>query len=104
MIRSFFVYVVIASLLILGGCASAPDPLKEYTLARAAIDAARAVEAARYSPGYWHQAEESYRRGKILYNDHDFAEAKKEFDHARIAAERAENTARLTRQKNGEVL
>jgi hypothetical protein len=104
MFRSFLAFAIAVSLLILGGCASAPDPIKEYTLARAAIDAARAVEAARYSPGYWHQAEESYRRGKILYDDHDFAEAKKEFDRARISAERAENTARLTRQKNGEVL
>jgi hypothetical protein len=104
MIRVLLVFVMIAGLLGLSGCASAPDPIKEYTLARAAIEAARVVEAARYSPGYWHQAVESYRRGKIYYDDHDFTEAKKEFDRARVSAERAENTARLIRQKNGEVL
>jgi len=106
MIRSFLVLFLTAALLCLGlgGCASAPDPIKEYTLARAAIEAARTVEAARYSPGNWHLAEESYRRARIFYQDHDFAEAKKEFDRARIAAEHAENSARLIRQKNGEVL
>jgi hypothetical protein len=105
MFRSCFLFFITATLVLgLSGCASAPDPIKEYTLARAAIEAARAVEAARYSPGNWHQAEESYRRGRILYQDHDFSAAKKEFDRARLAAERAENSARLIRQKNGEVL
>lgn len=104
MIRSLVVLFAVVGVLSLNGCVSAPDPIKEYTLARAAIDAARTVEAARYSSGNWHQAEESYRRGRIFYQDHDFAEAKKEFDRARVAAERAENSARLIRQKNGEVL
>lgn len=107
MIRSSFVLFATLGFLFvsgLSGCASAPDPIKEYTITRAAIEAARTVEAARYSPGNWHQAEESYRRARILYQDHDFAEAKVEFDRARIAAERAENSARLIRQKNGEVL
>ena len=68
------------------------------------MDAARVVESARYSPGYWHQAEESYRRAQALFQDHEFAEAKLEFQKARQAAEKAENSARLIRQKNGEVL
>lgn len=85
-------------------CVTAPPPVEEFTLARAAIEAAKAVESARYSPGYWHQAEESYRRGQTYYTDHQYLEAKKEFVKARIAAEKAENSARLIRQKNGEVL
>ena len=68
------------------------------------MDAARVVESARYSPGYWHQAEESYRRAQVLFRDHEFAESKLEFQKARQAAEKAENSARLIRQKNGEVL
>jgi hypothetical protein len=92
------------ALSVLVGCVTAPPPVEEYTLARAAIEAAKAVESARYSPGFWHQAEESYRRAQTFYRDHEFAEAQSEFVKARIAAEKAENSARLIRQKNGEVL
>lgn len=68
------------------------------------MDAARAVQAARHSPGYWHQAEEAYRKGRIYFEDRDFAKAKIQFNRARVAAERAENSARLIRQRTGEVL
>lgn len=85
-------------------CQSVPQPLEEYTLARAAIDAAKSVQAARHSPGYWHQAEEAYRRGRTFYADHEWKEARDEFVRARIAAEKAENSARLIRQKTGDVL
>jgi hypothetical protein len=88
----------------LGGCITAPPPVEDYALARAAIEAARSVEAARHASGYWSQAEEAYRRAKLLYSDRDYAEAKIEFVRARIAAEKAENSARWLRQKNGEVL
>ncbi len=81
-----------------------PAPIEEYALARAAIDSARAVEAARYSPGYWHQADESYRKAQSLFKNQDFALARDLFIKARTSAERAENSARLLRQKNGEVL
>ena len=93
-----------ACVFLVAGCVTAPAPIQEYALARAAIDAAHAVEAPRHSPGYWSQAEESYRRAKILFNDRDYEEAQQEFVRARIAAEKAENAARWLRQKNGEVL
>ncbi len=86
------------------GCVTAPAPIDEYTLARAALEAARSVEAARHSPGYYHQAEESYRKGKLLYEEREYEQAKAQFVRARIAAERAENSARLIRMKSGEVL
>lgn len=88
----------------LTACATTPPPIEEYTLARAAIEAAKSVESARYSPGFWHQAEESYRRAQTLFENEDYAEARIDFIRARIAAEKAENSARLIRQKNGEVL
>lgn len=97
-------WIVAGVCLILGGCITAPPPVEDYALARAAIDAARAVESARHASGYWSQAEEAYRRAKLLYNDRDYAEARQEFIRARIAAEKAENSARWVRQKNGEVL
>ena len=88
----------------LAGCQTTPPPVEEYALARAALDAARAVQAARHSPGFWHQAEEAYRRARLYYNDRDWAAATEQFKRARIAAEKAENSARLIRQRTGDVL
>ncbi len=81
-----------------------PPPLEEYTLADAAIKAAKAVQAVRYSPGNWHQAEESYRQARILYNEREYEQAKELFKKAQISAEKAENSARLLRQQTGDVL
>jgi len=91
-------------LLVLWSCVTVPPPNEEYTLAKIALDSARAVQSARYSPGYWHQAEEFFRRAKILYSEREFEEARNFFVNARLAAEKAENSARLLRQKNGDVL
>lgn len=88
----------------LTGCVTPDIPYDEYSLAKAALDAAKAVQSVRYSAGYWHQAEESYRQAKILYANRDYEEAKELFIKSRIAAERAENSARLIRQKEGDML
>jgi hypothetical protein len=88
----------------MSGCQTVPAPIEEYTLARAAIEAARNVQAPRHSPGYWHQADEAYRQAQDHYRDHDWSKARTEFIKARLAAEKAENSARLIRQKTGEVL
>ncbi len=85
-------------------CVTAAPPLKEYVLAKAAIDAAKSVQAARYSPGFWHQAEEYYRKAKIYYGDKEFELATQYFILARTSAEKAENSSRLLKQKSGDVL
>lgn len=91
-------------ILFLSACVTAPQPIDEYSLARAAVDAARAVDSARHSPGYWSQAEEAYRKAQTYFENRDYDEARQEFIRARLAAEKAENSARWIRQKNGEVL
>lgn len=101
-VKTFVILLLWVTQLI--GCVTAPAPIEDYTIARAAIEAAKAVEASRYSPGYWHQAEESYRRAQALMEEREYEDAKEEFTKARLAAEKAENSARLIRQKNGEVL
>ncbi len=73
-------------------------------MARAALEAARDVQAARLSPGFWHQAEEAYRKGRLLYQDSRWDEARIEFMRAKQAAEKAENSARLNRQRTGDIL
>ncbi len=86
------------------GCQTGPIPQEEYVLARVALEAAREVQAPRHSPGYWHQAEEAYRKARLFYRDQRWDEARKEFIRARNAAEKAENAARLTRQRTGDFL
>jgi hypothetical protein len=85
-------------------CVHIPPPLLEFTLADTALKAAKAVQAVRYSPGYWYEAEESFRQAKILYNEREYEQARDLFNKSRLAAEKAENSARLIRQRNGEVL
>jgi hypothetical protein len=92
-----------SSVSILVGCVSGPPPIREYTLARAAVSAAREVEAARHSPGFFHQAEELYRKAEKAYFDRDYKLAIQLFERARVSAEKAENSARLLRAKSGEV-
>jgi hypothetical protein len=97
-------FLVTSSLLGLVSCVTVPAPIEDYALADTAIKAAKAVQAVRYSPGYWHQAEEFYRQAKILYREREYEQARELFVKARVAAERAENSARLLRQKNGDIL
>lgn len=102
MIKNIIVFFI--SYFLILGCQTVEPPLEEWVLARAALDAAKSVQAAKYSPGYWHQAEESFKQARILYKEESFDEAKDEFLTARKAAEKAENSARLKRLQNGEVL
>ena len=104
MVRAIVFLWLALQVLFLTRCVTVPAPMEEYALARAAIEAAKAVESSRYSPGNWHQADESYRRAQALFVEREFEDAKQEFIRARVAAERAENSARLIRLKNGEVL
>ena len=97
-------YVLLPLFVFLTSCQTNPAPMDDYSLARAAMEAARSVQAARHSPGFWHQAEQAYRKARIAYRDREFDTAKEEFIKARAAAEKAENSARLIRQKSGDIL
>ncbi len=98
------IFIGILFLSVIVGCQTVPVPIEDYSFARAALDAARSVQAARHSPGFWAQAEEAYRKGRIYFNDRDYAKAKEQFIRAKWAAEKAENSARLIRQKTGDIL
>jgi hypothetical protein len=95
---------LVCSLGLFSGCATSSPPFEEYSLARAAIEAARIVDAPKYSVAYWSKAEEAYLRGQSNYKERDFENARREFVRARQNAEKAENTARYYKIKNGEVL
>ncbi len=102
--RSFLGLIVLVSLLTIQGCVTAPAPNDEYIYAKIAIDYARTVQSVKYSPGYWHQAEEFFRQARILYAEREYTDARDLFIKARVAAERAENSTRLLRHKNGDIL
>lgn len=100
--EKIFYLLVVCFLMV--SCQTTPAPVTEYALARAAIDAARTAQAPRLSAGYWHQADEFYRRARAYYKDREYDKAKDLFVQARMMAEKAENSARLIRLKTGEVL
>lgn len=96
-------FLLIFSLLVTS-CQTVPEPVDDYALARAALEAAREVQSSRYSPGLWHQAENFYKQGQYHFREKDWSAAKTFFIKSRISAEKAENSSRLIRQKTGEVL
>ncbi len=94
----------LAVALVMAGCITIPAPIEEYALARAAMEAAKAVDAARFSSGFYHRALENYTKAEILYNDREYQDAREMFTQARVDFEKAENSAHVQRKKNGEVL
>lgn len=84
-------------------CVSIPPPVEDYTLARTALDAARSIESARYSPLYFQQAENHYKKAQSLYEDREYDKAQLEFIQCRRAAEKAETAARIQILLSGEV-
>jgi hypothetical protein len=73
-------------------------------LARAAVEAAKDADAPRYAPNLWYKAEEAYLLGQRLYKDRRFESARDAFVDAKYNAERAENSARLSRFQSGDAV
>lgn len=81
---------------------SAQVPLEEYTLARAAYEAAKDADAIRYAPSLWYTAEENYREAQRAFKERRYGRAGDLFEDAREAAEKAENAARIARHQAGD--
>ncbi len=67
-----------------------------------AIEAAKQVQAVKYAPALWSQADQAYRDGQDYFKKENYQEAEKAFIRARSLAERAENITRLKRFETGE--
>ncbi len=85
------------------GCVTAPQPNEDFAFAKEALEAATRVDSARHSSGLYSQALEAYQKGKLLYEDRQYADAKVQFQRSRDFSEKAENSARLIRFKTGEI-
>ena len=95
--------VLVAGLLALTACVT-KIPVDEYTMARAAYDAAKDADAARYAPALWFNAESAYREAQKSYRERRYDIAEKLFVEAKELAEKAENAARLARYQSGEIV
>jgi len=79
-------------------------PVDEWTMARAAYEAAKDADSARYVPSIWFNAEQTYREAQKAFRDRRFSSAKTLFIQSKQLCEQAENAARLARQQSGEVV
>ena len=79
-------------------------PVDDYTMARAAYEAAKAADAARFAPNIWFSAEESYRAGEKSFKDRRYDDAILFFHRAQELSEQAENIAQITSKQSGEVI
>ncbi len=86
------------------GCSSTPVGQDDYALARSSIEAAKEVDAARFDPGNWQQAQMEYAKGEQLFKDEQYDQARESFRKSRYFAEKAENNSQVLRFKAGEVL
>lgn len=90
--------------LVWAGCVTTAAPIQDYALARAALQAAKEVDAARLASGYYHRALENYSRAEVLFEERQFELARDLFIKSRLDFERAENSAQAQRKKSGDVL
>ena len=95
-------FLLFVALFLLVGCVTSV-PVDDYVLARAAYDSAKEAEALRYAPALWYNAEQAYRDGQRDYKERRYDEAKAEFRTSRLAAEKAENAARIARHAAGDL-
>ena len=99
MLRLFCI-AVIGSLM---ACATPVEkPNMHYVLAREALQAAREVEASKYSPGNYYKAEEAFRHGMKSFSEKSYSSAIEQFKESMSFSEKAETMARFKRQQAGD--
>lgn len=79
-----------------------PLPVQEYSLAKAAYEAAVASESAKYAPQLFYKAEKAYKKGERLYKERDFEAARLQFVTSQKLAEKAEDESRVKQFNSGE--
>jgi hypothetical protein len=96
---------VVLALIILGtltSCVTGGIPNDEYTMAKAAYDAAVAHESAKFAPQLFYKAEKSFKKAELLYRERYYDEARAEFVRAQKLCERAETQARVKEFTSGD--
>ncbi len=88
-------------MLFLISCAGTP-PVKEYSLARTALQAAKKFEANKYNPKLYRKAVYFYRKGSHSFDKRLYGQAKDYFNQCLEMAEKSEDLTRWTRYKKGD--
>lgn len=89
-------------LLSLSSCVTVSIPVQEYSLAKAAYEAAITAESAKYAPQLFYKAEKAYKRGEQLYKERDFEGARVQFVTSQKLSEKAEDESRVKQFNSGE--
>ncbi len=95
-----FILILSCSVFLFVSCVSNP-PISDYSIARAAHDAARDSGAPRLAPSLWFKADQAYKKAQKLFKERDYAGAREAFEESRFLSEKAENTARVTSPDGG---
>ncbi len=94
--------VFILTILSLTSCATVSIPVQEYSLAKAAYEAAIASESAKYAPQLFYKAEKAYKKGEKLYKERDYEAAREQFLTSQKLSEKAEDESRIKQFNSGE--
>jgi hypothetical protein len=86
---------MLATLLMLGGCASAPPPNDSMNEAQARLQAARTAGAADYAPVDLGFAQDKFQQAQAAFSDRNYADATNLAEESRADAELATAKARL---------
>lgn len=86
-----------ACLLVLGACASVPDPAAEMATARAAVDNARRAGAGQLAPVEMNEAQDRLIMAERAQASEERATARRAAEQARVTAELAEEKVRLAK-------
>jgi hypothetical protein len=79
-------------------------PVDEYTIARAAYEAARDADSSRFAPAIWFKAEQTYREAEKAFRERRYSVAKDLFEQAQELSEKAEELSMLARHQSGEII
>jgi hypothetical protein len=96
----WFVFCFI--ILSVSSCVTVSIPVQEYSLAKAAYEAAITAESAKYAPQLFYKAEKAYKRGEQLYKERDFEGARIQFVTSQKLSEKAEDESRVKQFNSGE--
>ena len=94
--------IALAVAVLASGCVTY-IPVDEYTIARAAYEAAKDADAARFAPRLWSSAELTYQEAQQSFKDRRYADARSKFLQSKELSEKAEFAARLARHQSGDL-
>ena len=79
-----------------------PAPIEEYSISKAALEAARDSGAHQRAPNQMFSAEEKYKQATQAYGEREYEKARSLFRKSIEYSEKAENISRLNEFQSGD--